>query len=251
MIDTWACNVCCMHGTQIAADMGVSGTAKGVSLSVDSEFSRVTGSETNVKVAEVHAMRFHSKTYIPRGPDLNKLSLNDAFMKDFRRLPVFVNDSHMDSAWSPFRDFMNKWGSHIVYVAYTGAVYQSWTSARSELQYSQWQMQAKACVKAEGLKNVGALEACAGFDQSERQDSAKLTTTDTKRVKGGTAETRNKLASNLATPELLEKFLNEGGVDLQPVRYEYLPVWDFLRGRSDRNSDSDKRALGLQVYIQP
>jgi hypothetical protein len=234
----------------IAAHMGLSGSAKGVGFSVDSEFNRVTGSETDVKVAEVHAMRFHSKTYIPRGSELNNLPLKSGFMRDFRNLPTLVKDPHMDNAWSPYRDFMNKWGSHIVYVAYTGAVYQSWSSARSDLKYSQWQMQAKACVKAEGIKGQGALEACASYGQSERQESSKLTTTDTKRVKGGTADTRSKLASTYATPELIQKFLNEEDVDQQPVRYEYLPVWDFMLGRSDRNSDDAKRALALQAYYE-
>ena len=39
--------------------------------------------------------------------------------------------------------------------AYTGAVYQSWPSAKSEYNYKQWQMTAKACVKAEGIKGKG------------------------------------------------------------------------------------------------
>jgi len=98
-----------LHSTQIVAEMGVRGSAKIVSFSVKSEFSKVTGSETDVKVGEVHTMRFHSKIYIPLDSDLNNLPLKDGFMKDFRKLLVFMNDSYMDSACLPFRDFMNKW----------------------------------------------------------------------------------------------------------------------------------------------
>jgi hypothetical protein len=234
----------------IAADMGVSGSAKGVSFSVDAEFKRVSGSETEVKVAEVRAARFHSKTYIPRGSELNSFPLKSGFMKDFQSLPTYVNTPHEDNSWSPYRNFMNKWGSHIVYVAYTGAVYQSWSSAKSEYHYSQNEMEIKACVKAEGIKGQGALEACAGYDESERREASKLTTTDTKRVKGGKAATRSKLASGPATQKLLEEFLSQDDIDEQPVRYEYLPVWDFLLGRSASNSDDAKRALALQAYYE-
>lgn len=208
--------------------MGVSGSARGVSFSVDAEFKRVSGSETEVKVAEVRAARYYSKTYIPRGSALNSFPLKSEFMKDFQNLPPQVSDPHEDRSWSPFRNFMNKWGSHIVYVAYTGAVYQSWSSAKSEYDYSQYDMEIKACVKAEGIKGQGALRDCASYDESERREASKLTTTDTKRVKGGKAATRSKLASGPATPELLEEFLNQEDIDEQPVRYEYLPVWDFL-----------------------
>lgn len=138
--------------------MGISGSANGITFSVESEFKRVSGSETEIKVAEVHAMRFHRKTYIPRGSELNAFPLNGDFLKDFGDLPTLVKDPHTAHPWSPFRDFMNKWGSHIVYAAYTGAVYQTWSSAKSELNYNQWQMQAKACVKARGSKTMAPLK---------------------------------------------------------------------------------------------
>ncbi|KAG6541388.1 hypothetical protein Mapa_017257 [Marchantia paleacea] len=109
-------------------------------------------------------------------------------------------------------------------------------------------MEAKACVKAEGLKGT-ALQACAGYSESQRQESTTLTTTDTRRVKGGTVATRTQLATSLATPELLQKFLSENNVDDQPVRYLYLPVWDFLLGRSGQGDDA-RRARGLQAYYE-
>ena len=226
--------------------MGLSGSAKGVTLSVSAEFGRVTGHEENVKVAEVHAMRFSKKSYISRG-DINNIALSEDFKNSFSNLPVFVQDAHDDQSWAPFQRFMSKWGSHIVTSAYTGAVYQSWSSARSEYNYKQWQMTAKACVKAEGIKGQGAIEACAGYSQEERQESTKLTTTDTKRVKGGTADTRSKLASSPADSNLLQKFLSEDSADEQPVRYEYLPVWELLLSRFKDGSDDFKRALALQV----
>ncbi|OAE31954.1 hypothetical protein AXG93_4421s1050 [Marchantia polymorpha subsp. ruderalis] len=233
----------------IAADMGVSGEIRGVSFSVDSEFKRVSGSETEVKVAEVRAARLYSKTYLPRGSELNSFPLKKEFLQDFQNLPTQVTDPHVDVSWSPFRNFMNKWGSHIVHVAYTGAVYQSFSSSKSEKNYSQRDMEIKACVKAEGITGK-ALEACAGYSESERREASKLTTTDTKRVKGGSVETRSKLASGPATQELLEDFLSEDDVDDQPVRYEYLPVWDFLLGRSDSDSDDAWRAYALQAYYE-
>lgn len=226
--------------------MGLSGSAKGVTLSVSGEFGRVTGHEENVKVAEVHAMRFRKKSYISRG-DITKLALNEDFQSSFSNLPVLVEDAHDDQSWAPFQRFMSKWGSHIVTSAYTGAVYQSWSSARSEYNYEQWQMTARACVKAEGIKGQGAIEACAGYSEEERQESLKLTTTDTKRVKGGTAETRSKLASGSPDSDLLQTFLSEDSADEQPVRYEYFPVWEFLLSRFQDGSDDFRRALALQV----
>ena len=198
-----------------------------------------------MKVAEVHAMTFSKKSYISRG-DLHNIALSEDFKNSFSKLPAFVQDAHDDKSWAPFQRFMSKWGSHIVTSAYTGAVFQSWSSARSEYNYKQWQMTAKACAKAEGIKGQGAIEACAAYTQEERQESTKLTTTDTKRVKGGTADTRSKLASSPADRDLLQKFLSENSTDEQPVRYEYLPVWEVLLSRFD-GSDDFNRALALQV----
>ncbi|PTQ27330.1 hypothetical protein MARPO_0205s0001 [Marchantia polymorpha] len=233
----------------IATDMGLRGSYQQISFSVNAAFNRVSGSETEVKVAEVQAARLHSKTYLPRGSELNSFPLKKEFLQDFQNLPTQVTDPHVDVSWSPFRNFMNKWGSHIVHVAYTGAVYQSFSSSKSEKNYSQRDMEIKACVKAEGITGK-ALEACAGYSESERREASKLTTTDTKRVKGGSAATRSQLASGLATQELLQEFLSQDSVGEQPVRYEYLPVWDYLLGRSLSNISDAKRALGLQAYYE-
>ncbi|KAG6545026.1 hypothetical protein Mapa_013718 [Marchantia paleacea] len=232
----------------IGAQMGISGSYNALSFSVDSEFKRVSGQESNVKVAEVRAMSFYSRTYVERGVDLFNFPLKSEFLNDFRSLPTLLDSPEYDLAWAPFRDFMRKWGSHIVYVAYTGAAFQSWSSARSERNYEQWQMEAKACVKAEGIKGA-ALQACAGYSESQRQQSITLTTSDTRRVKGGTVSTRTQLATSLATPDLLQKFLSENNQDGQPVRYLYLPVWNFILGRGGQTDDA-RRARGLQAYYE-
>jgi len=234
---------------EIANEMGIKGSQREICFSVESAFKRLAGDEKDVRAAEVHAMRLHSKTYIPRGHELNDFPLKDEFKQDFRKLPAFVRDAHVDQAWSPHRDFMNKWGSHIVDVAYTGAVYQSWSTAKADNNYNQRQMEARACTKAEGTKG-NALEACNRYNQHDREEASKLTTFDTKLVRGGSAKTRGLLESNLVTREMLERFLKEDRVDEQPVRYEYMPVWDFLLARTDRGSDDEKRALGLQAYYE-
>ncbi|KAL2619900.1 hypothetical protein R1flu_000105 [Riccia fluitans] len=116
----------------IATEMGISGGYRGVELSVSSAFNKVTGHETDVKVADVHAVSYSSRTFVERGSNLYKFPLKSDFLKDFQGFPVTVKDPHTDSAWGPFRDFMNKWGSHIVTAAYTGVVFQSWSSAKAE-----------------------------------------------------------------------------------------------------------------------
>lgn len=235
---------------EIAREFGIKGSHREVCFSVESEFKRLAGPERDVNAAEVHAMRLHSKTYIPRdSKGLNDFPLKDDFMKDFRRLPAEVKDAHEDRAWQPFRDFMKKWGSHIVHTAYTGAAYQSWSSARISNNYKQSQLEARACVKAEGLKGNG-LEACNRFDEREREEASRLNAFDTKRVRGGNSDTRRRLERDSATKDLIEKFLREDDVDEQPVRYEFMPVWDFMLDRSDRGSDDAKRALALQAYYQ-
>lgn len=143
---------------QIGAEMGLSGSAEGVSFSVDSGFSRVSGHETEVKVAEVCARASHSKTYLTKGSsELYSFSLRSDFLRDFQSLPIVVTDAHIDHAWSPFAEFMCKWGSHVVQAAYTGAVYQSWSSSQADRRHSKYDMTLKACVKAEGLKAEAAL----------------------------------------------------------------------------------------------
>jgi len=236
---------------ELACEMGIKGSPREEWFTVESEFKRLVGEARDVNAAEVHVMRLHSKTYVPRGSHLNDFPLKDDFKQDFRKLPTIVKDAHEDHSWMPFRDFMNKWGSHIVDTAYTGAVYQTWSSARSSNKYKQSQMEARACAKAEGLKGNGALEACNRYNEHEREMASKLTGAfDTKRVRGGTKVTRNRLERDLVTKDLIEKFLREDDTDEQPVRYEFMPVWDFLLERADRGSDDEKRALGLQAYYE-
>jgi hypothetical protein len=236
---------------EIAREMGIKGSPREVCFSVESEFKRLVGEEKDVNAAVVHAMRLHSKTYVPRGSNLNDFPLKDEFKQDFRKLPTILKDAHEDHAWRPYRDFMNKWGSHIVDTAFTGAAYQSWSSANPSHNYKQSQMEARACLKAEGKSSNGALEACSRYDEHEREMASKLAGAfDTKRVRGGTKVTRNRLERDMVTKDMIEKFLKEDDADEQPVRYEFMPVWDFLLERCDKGSDDEKRALGLQAYYE-
>lgn len=234
---------------QIAREMGIKGSFREICFSVQSEFRNLVGPENEVNAAEVHAIRMHSKTYIPPGSNLNEFPLKNDFKEDFRRLPTEVKEAHEDRAWQPFRDFMHKWGSHIVQAAYTGVIYQSWSSARCTDNYKQSQLAARACAKAEGVKG-NALEACKRYNERDREEALKLRAFDSKRVRGGTEETRRRLERESVTKELIEKFLREDDVDEQPLRYEFMPVWDFLLARCERGGDDEKRALALQAYYQ-
>jgi hypothetical protein len=55
---------------------------------------------------------------------------------------------------------------------------------------------------------------------------------------------------DIVTKELIEQFLREDKVDEQPVRFDYMPVWEFLLERCDRESDDAKRAFALQAYYE-
>lgn len=234
---------------EIAREIGIRGSQREVRFSVESIFRSLVGPERDVNAAEVHARRVHSKTYIQRGSHLNDFPLRDDFKRDFGRLPVELKEAHEDSDWKPFRDFMNKWGSHIVETAYTGSVYQSWSSAKRDNRYKQAQLEARACLRAEGARG-SALDACSRYNEREREEAGRLTAFDTKRVRGGSRDTRQRLERDDATQDLIEKFLREDNQDDQPIRFEFMPVWDFFLERSDRGSDDAKRALALQAYYE-
>jgi hypothetical protein len=237
---------------EIAREWGIKGTYREMCFTVESEFERLVGDkQKEVTAAEVHAVRLHSKTRVPKGSNLNDFPLKGDFKNDFRKLPTNVKDAHEDRAWMPFRDFMKKWGSHIVDTAYTGAMFQSWSSAGTSHGYKREQMEARACLKAEGKKGNGALEVCTRYDEHEREAASRLSGAfDTKRIRGGTKDTRSKLEREMVTKDLIEHFLKEDHADEQPVWYEYMPVWEFLLERCDRGSDDEKRALGLQAYYE-
>ena len=234
---------------QIAREIGIKGSDREIAFTVESEFRRLAGSERHVRAAEVRAVRLHSRSYIPQGKDMNDLPLNNDFKNDFHKLPVHVKDAHEDRAWQPFREFMHKWGSHIIEEAYTGSVYQSWSTARSSDNYNQQQMEARACVKAEGVKG-NALDACKRYNEKDREEAERLNCHDTRTVRGGSAETRRRLERDQATRDLIEKFLKEDDVDEQPAGFHFMPVWEFLIQRSNRDSDDEKRALALQVWLR-
>jgi len=236
---------------EIACEMGIKGSPSEIYFTVESEFKRLVGDEKDVNAAEVHAMRIRSKTYIPKGSNLNDFPLKEEFKQDFHKLPTTLKNPHEDHAWRPYRDFMNKWGSHIIDTAFTGAVYQSWSSANPSHNYKQSQMEARACLKAEGKSSNGALQACSRYNEHERELASRLTGAfDTKRVRGGTKVTRSRMERERVTKDLIEKFFREDDVDEQPVRFEYMPVWNFFFERCDQGSDDEKRALGLQAYYQ-
>ena len=159
-------------------------------------------------------------------------NLSPSFLAAFESLaeidPATVSE---DSAWQPYRDFLNNWGSHIQVKQEQGSRVTLWESSTSTDTLTTNDLEAKLCYDLGAL--AGSVGACNNYNTSQRIAASQNSTNKTIYILGGDSETRAALVNAYARTESvdqnsLDNFMNAGKFSVSPVKFGYIPIWSLL-----------------------
>ncbi|XP_024521311.1 DELTA-alicitoxin-Pse2b-like [Selaginella moellendorffii] len=230
----------------LGAEASISGNYQAVSATLQSTFNSISAGEQEISALSLDAVSI-SKMKTLNSNKVDHLPLNPKFFEELQTLPVEVAEPGVSSSWTPFQQFLSKWGSHYISTIYTGSLLQQWSSAKSSKSYSQQQFKAQACLKLEGLQS--GVEGCAGVSQESKRESANLEMHNKLFVKGGTPETRAKLTQD-RSKELMFTFMEEGATSSLAVQYKFTPIWEVVLRRFPVGSSQWQVGRNLQAYYQ-
>lgn len=119
--------------------------------------------------------------------------------------------------------------------------------AQTSDSYKERDFQVRSCLSL-GVTNVFGLAMCAGIKKNEKTRVSKMSMKDDLVIRGGTAETRNKLMQR-RTEDLIEQFMNEAKTTNTAVQYILTSLWDILQPLYvGRDAENYIRAVNLQNY---
>ena len=177
-------------------------------------------------------------------------TLNEEFMEYLEELPLKIDHPWLPNSWEEYETFLDKYGSHVITSVETGSRFQQMVFAESSESYSERDFQVRACVSAAGPTDVGelGLSACSNVTNSEKSKASKMSTSETRFVRGGLRDTNSALANGKTSAELIKKLMNEADEAPSPVQHTFKPVWEILKDRFKTGSKNHIRATILQYY---
>lgn len=218
----------------------------GVSLNVATQGK---SSKTNkVSGMSLNAMTINEKILVRRGClEGDGAKLKSQFLSDLELLPVTVVNPWQSNSWSPYRNFLRKFGSHVINSVSLGSSFKQMTFAESEKSYSERDFKVKSCVS---LVGAGAsIKGCTDISQSEKSEASRMSTSDKVFVLGGNADTRNKLLYHVTrSAEQIQKLLNEANESPSSIKHTFLALWKVLQTRFPYGSPNHVRGLNLEYY---
>ena len=217
-------------GGELERDFTLGGTLDATTGKISSTNRTIKGSTLNVVakngVCKIRPQCLHDKSIDILSPD---------FQADFEALPRVIRKQVVPHLplykydFSAYEHFLNQWGSHIVTgVTYGARLYQHCFS-KVEEDYSYRNYSVRACVAFNGGTDTTKvnISGCAGISKQEASTSMSMETTTRLILRGGTAETRAKLAVE-RTNDLIAKFLTELD-SAEPIEYSFTALWTLLR----------------------
>ena len=173
-----------------------------------------------------------------------KYSLSDDLVTAFKNLPN-ISRPELLSSWNKYHDFLKTYGSHVVTLKNYGASLKHWTFSKKEHQYSEEQLNIRSCLDF-GISTF-VLGVCGGISEANKKSVTNLFMSSKTEIRGGRHETGTKLRQNRSN-DLINQLLNEGRQNETPLNYQYTPIWEILRSRFSRDSNSYPAALNLEQY---
>ena len=219
-------------------------------VTLDSTTSSVSGTSRKIKGTTLQISSINSAVSLIATCTHTTLELAPNFAQEFEMLSATIKKPWLEAEWSQYKDFLKKYGSHIVEVVELGtSIYQHCFSKETE-SYSQRQFKVKACANLAGPTNVGKVNvtACAGISKKETGFDSNIDTSSRLVVRGGSEETRALLYSS-RTNENIEKLIKEAESFSQPVQYRFESVWELLMIRYS-GTEHYAKARNLEAYYK-
>ena len=264
IIDYWS--------TGIDADKGGKGVNlnyAGFTLGVT---SKVTLSSTFVDAKSIIASTLDQFT-VSQVVDINRNSSNcwsssnlvPGFVAAFESLAeIDASTVSEDSAWQPYREFLNNWGSHVQIKQEQGSRIALWESSTDTATVTTNDLEAKLCYDL-GIPAAGSIGACSNYNTAQRTEASSKDIKKSISILGGDTASRTALvnrysASNTLDADLMANFMAAGNTSSAPVKFSYIPLWSLLTQiyqplcntatKGQTACKNYQRALSLQAAYQ-
>jgi hypothetical protein len=234
---------------KISSELSISGSLPIQTATVTPSITANTGydatSHSDIKTSYLDLVVESGNVYFRNNDECRGLgNVNDAFLADFRELPVIVQDSSSPQSWSPFVLFFEKWGTHIIGEITYGSRLQQWESTLGTSESIDRNLQIKACVGVEGTGGKSyTAKACASFTDEEKRAASQIKTNSNTVIIGGSEETRRLLQSGAYSADDVNAFLDSSGESNQGVRVQFIPIWVVLSTYLSPACDSAKSRM--------
>ena len=196
---------------------------------ISSTSGGISTTDTKIKGATLDIAAYSREVYIDVGCIYGS-ELAQEVKASFEQLPLTITNPEQDISWIAYNTFLKTFGSHFVQKAYYGSRLSQYIFSKHATTYDSHDFNIKACVKFEGLANIGkfGINSCQSFNKSDAETVEHLEINAKLILKGGTKKTRAALSSK-RTKELIELFIEEANIGTQPIRYTYIPIWTLLK----------------------
>jgi hypothetical protein len=244
------------------AEANISGSYTSAALSVKATAQAMTGSSTDIKTT------FHSAymdislitstvDFLQDSQCFTAKNLDGDFQKRFEALaPIDPKKAGDAAQWTPYVNFLQSVGSHIMMQQQVGSRFQQWESSDSTASDIATTLQVKACAEVEGTAGTGgwSVNSCGSYS-NDQKNAALKTTTSTKRVILGSTDAARRDLLNEVSAANLTKFIDGANTGSGAVRFLFKPIWDLLYGiyQADCTAKGSpacanmQRALNLQA----
>ena len=247
------------------AEANISGSYTSARLSVKGTAQAMTGSSTDITT------KFHSaymdissiKSTVDFKQDsqcFTAKNLDGDFQKRFEALaPIDPRTAGSAAQWSPYVNFLQSVGSHIMIQQQVGSRFQQWESSTSEASDIATTLKIKACAEVEGTAGTGgwSVNSCGSYTSDEKNTALKTTTSTKRVILGGTDAARSDLINEVNAANLT-KFIDGASAGSGAVRFLFKPIWDLLYGIYQTDCTAKglpacanmQRALNLQAAYE-
>jgi len=225
--------------TNLQSDFSLGFTLDHASKSVSGSTRKIAGSLLLIKAS-------YRQDTVDKSCLLDQKNFDESFLSNFQRLPTMIHEPWEFNSWKGYDMFLKQYGSHVVTSTVLGSSINQAVFAESFNSYSERDFQVKACLSL-GYK-LFRLSACSGITKSEKSRVSSMSFKDDLVIRGGTAETRNKLLKH-RTNDLIEQFMNEAKTTSTAVQFSFTSLWDILEPLyAGKDTDNYARALNLANY---
>lgn len=210
--------------------------------SLDATTKSISGVNRRVRGITFNSYSRASSDFLHRS--CFKAKLDHTLQKDFEALAAVVDNPSPESSWYDYKAFFTTYGSHMVKeVSYGSSLYQH-AFSDSEKQYTQKQLQTKACASI-GFKL--SVSICQGVTEEDINSISSLAMSECFVARGGTAETQAKLYVDRSN-KMIAQFLSEATTH-HPVKYKFVPIWVILKNMY-RHTEHFAKAINMEAYYK-
>jgi hypothetical protein len=223
--------------SQSMVEANLSGDYKTSVLSVKGSVEAMTGrsSDVTTKFNTTHmeiGVITHVVDFQQNSACWSEKNIDPEFLRRFTSLALIdANNVGSASSWTPYVQFLETQGSHIMMQQQIGSEFQQWESSSSEESDIATTLTIKGCAEVEGTKQGPgwSVQTCSTYNNDEKQKALRAETNSRRLILGGTEKTRAGLTKDV-TKENLDSFIDAAPQGDQAVRFIFKPIWGLLYG---------------------